>query len=97
MSRQAREACRLCIPYGKTGPKRPRSEDGLYAREMGVTKRRVQLLGGAAKLRRLSPEVIGVLLAPHKRGDSRVVHQGGLKARGYVTGVRGVESLRAVA
>jgi len=65
---------------------RPRSEDAAYARELGITSRSsgrvVQRLGGAEKLRSLSPEARAVLLLPLGYGNSKAVHKGGLLARG---------------
>lgn len=62
------------------------SEDAVYALELGFTskfaKRIVQRLGGAQKLRALSPEARNTLLSPLGYGNSIGIHKGGLRARG---------------
>jgi len=65
---------------------RPASEETIYARELGITGsspyRTIRRLGGAEKLRALSPECRRILLAPMGHGDSLELHKGGLRARG---------------
>lgn len=75
---------------------RHKTDDGVYAKELGIHIRKVRALGGAAKLRPLSPDVLAILLAPANiRGNGRKsvqVHSGGMAARGMYTRVRGVDS-----
>ena len=65
---------------------RKQSEDTLYAKELGFTGkqayRTIHSLGGASKMRSLSPEARAVLLAPLGMGNSQELHKGGLAARG---------------
>jgi hypothetical protein len=75
----------------KRGGGRPLTNDGAYARELGIRSTRVRELGGADKLRALSPEVLALLLGPANYG-SKGIHAGGLAARGMPRGVRGVVS-----
>ena len=49
----------------RNGPKL--SDAGKFAAEHGVSTKKVQLAGGAEKLRKLDPEVRALLLAPQKR------------------------------
>jgi hypothetical protein len=71
------------------------SPDTIYASEIGVSRKRIRMLGGSEKLRGLSPEARAVLLGPHKTGLSRTVHAGGITARGFVSRVRGIDSQKA--
>jgi hypothetical protein len=70
----------------KRGGGRPLTKDGAYARELGIRSTRVRELGGADKLRALSPEVRALLLGPTNYG-SKGVRAGGLKARGMRSNV----------
>lgn len=75
---------------------RPRTEDGLYARELGLMHRHgaraVRLMGGAKHLRSLDPDARAVLVAPFRYGKSSTVSDGGLKARGLLPRRRGVDT-----
>ena len=81
--------CRACHPGRMGGPAL------LYARELGITKRRLYLLGGYEKLRALSEDARRVLLKPAIYGNSRAVSHGGLAARGMLRGVPGIKSQSA--
>lgn len=70
-------------PRGKDkAPREPYTSAGAYARELGITRKRLHSLGGEAKLRALSDDARIVLLKPQNYGFSRTVHKGGLAARG---------------
>jgi hypothetical protein len=73
---------------------RPTSEDTLYARSLGMTGSRagevIHRLGGAQKLRALSPEARNILLSPLGDGSRRKVSKGGMKALGMKSRVKGI-------
>lgn len=47
---------------------RPLEELAAYARELGVGKRTIRIMGGVEKLKKLTPEARNVLLFPTKVG-----------------------------
>lgn len=59
---------------------RPALENTIYARELGFTGNKcgmiVKRLGGAQKLRALSPECRAILLAPLGKGSKRPFREG---------------------
>ena len=61
---------------------RPLDTNGLYAKELGISRRRVMRYGGAAKMKALSPEALAVLMGP--QGSNRKNRS--LKALGMTTG-----------
>ena len=81
-------ACRRCHPG------RPLCDDAAYARQHGLTKRQVRRLGGAEKLRSLTPDALAVLLKPLgvPGKTARQLHSGGLAARGLLRGRRGIDT-----
>lgn len=85
---EAKYLCRKCYESGG----RPRSSEGVYARSIGLTPVRLRRLGGEAKLRSLSPDALAVLLKPLGNGNSQQVHVGGLRARGYASRKRGLDT-----
>ena len=60
-----------------------------YALELGISRRRLNQLGGEAKLRALSPEACALLLRPKAHGELGLVRHGGLAGRGFLKGVPG--------
>jgi hypothetical protein len=52
----------------------------LYADELGISFRRLRVLGGEARLRAMSPDALSVMLKPSAYGSKGL--QRGLKARG---------------
>lgn len=63
----------------------------LYADELGISFRRLRILGGEARLRAMSADARSVMLKPGPYG-SKGVHLRGLAGRGYISGVPGVVS-----
>lgn len=77
----------------KTG--RPMTEDGKVARVLGLPRAEdVRRLGGAEKLKHMSPNALAILLGPHVRGNSQTARKGELAARGLFMGKRGVDTQR---
>lgn len=72
---------------------RPLSEDTVYARSLGITGRRsgqvIGRLGGAERLRSLSPEARATLLSPLGYGNSRAVGRVSLEKLGLLRAKEG--------
>jgi hypothetical protein len=64
----------------------------LYAEELGISFRRLRVLGGEARLRRMSPDARTVMIGPSRYPNSQTVHNGGLPARNMHSRVPGVRS-----
>jgi hypothetical protein len=77
MDCRAKFACRNCCAGGR--PVTPSHE---YARELGITQRRLIALGGPERLRAMSEDALRIMLGPTHYGNSRTVADGGMKARG---------------
>ncbi|HEV2709127.1 MAG TPA: hypothetical protein VGU67_02840 [Edaphobacter sp.] len=80
MHPRADKACRQCYHGG-----RPRSSDHEYAKELGISVRRLRRLGGEAAVRAMPDEARAIFLQPFHSVDSRTVANGGLRARGMKT------------
>jgi hypothetical protein len=61
---------------------RPLSADSRYASQLGISRRTLRILGGAAKLQALSPAALAILLSPQNYGNSQTIHVGGVAACG---------------
>ena len=62
---------------------RPVGANTLFAREHGITRQKVWRLGGAARLRAMTPEVRAFILGDKGPGKSgKELRRGGLAARG---------------
>jgi hypothetical protein len=71
---------------------RPKCSARLYAEELGISFRRLRVLGGEARLRAMSPDALAVMLGPGPIGGSQTYRIRGLAGRGYISGVPGVVS-----
>lgn len=88
MDPRSKRGCSDCLVTGR--PRTPSSEI-LYARELGISPRRLLKLGGEQKLRALDPDARAVLINPHRYKTSQTISVGGLKARGMRSRVPGIK------
>ena len=69
------------------GAGRKLCDDSMYALELGFPipagKKIVKRLGGADRLRSLSPEIRALLMTPWKNEKGKELTKGGLSARGF--------------
>jgi hypothetical protein len=77
---------------GKRGGGRKKCSARLYAEELGISFRRLRVLGGEARLRAMSSDALAVMLRPGPIGGSQTYRVRGLAGRGYKKFVPGVVS-----
>jgi hypothetical protein len=71
--------CRKCSHGGRRS-----SSDREYAKELGITRRRLVSLGGADHLKAMTADARAILLGSGKPGNSHTLLKGGLAARGFL-------------
>jgi hypothetical protein len=71
---------------------RKRSTASVYADELGITIRRLRMLGGEARLRSMDSQARAVILKLSQYPNSQTVAVGGMAARKMISGVPGVRS-----
>lgn len=88
MSARSTHGCSDCLGVGRP---RTASSEMLYARELGITLRKLLKLGGEQKLRAMDSDARAFMIKPHQYKASQTVHDGGLKARGMRSRVPGIQ------
>ncbi len=53
-----------------------------YCKQLGITQRKLRLLGGIEHLVAMDRDALLVMIKPNRYGNSREIHNGGLAARG---------------
>lgn len=86
MDRRARRSCKPCREIGGAP-----SDASAYAAELGIPVRKLQRMGGAAKVRAMNPELREILVKPGKAnpGNRRAQTYVGMKRLGMIRGVPG--------